>query len=156
MTRGATLTQINVLLTIKSQESRKRVIIPGANAAGYHPNSTYQEALVIAIAHAYRWKKLLDEGNFEFISDLVREIGLDVSFAARLLRLTLLTPDIIEAILAGEAPNYRLPCHTSCSGIRRFRYLQAGTLHNRETSWNGLPVYALLTQSVSIISLIEW
>lgn len=111
MTNGATLTHdnngiiINVPLIIKRQEGRKKVIIPGANAAGYHPNSTHQEALVIAIARAHRWKKLLDEGKFESISDLAREIGLDVSFAARLLRLTLLAPDIIEAILAGEEPS---------------------------------------------------
>ncbi len=58
-----------------------------------------------AIARACRWQKLLDEGKFESISDLAREIGLDVSFAARLLRLTLLAPDIVEAILMGEEPS---------------------------------------------------
>jgi hypothetical protein len=49
--------------------------------------------------------KLLDEGKFGSVSDLAREIGLDVSFAARLLRLTLLAPDIVEAILMGEEPS---------------------------------------------------
>ena len=68
-----------------------------------HPS--HQEALVIAIARAHRWQKLLEEGKFESISDLAREIGLDVSFASRLLRLTLLAPDIIEAILMGEEPS---------------------------------------------------
>ena len=38
------------------------------------------------------------------ISDLAGEIGLDVSFTARLLWLTLLAPDIIQAILTGEEP----------------------------------------------------
>lgn len=51
------------------------------------------------------WQKLLDEGKFESISDLAREIGLDVSFAARLLRLTLLAPDIVESILTGNEPS---------------------------------------------------
>jgi hypothetical protein len=60
---------------------------------------------VIALARACRWKKLLDDGKFESVSDLAREIGIDVSFAARLLRLTRLAPDIIEAILAGEEPS---------------------------------------------------
>jgi len=68
-----------------------------------HPS--HQEALVIAIARAHRWQKLLDDGKFESVSDLAREIGLDVSFAARLLRLTLLAPDIVEAILMGEEPS---------------------------------------------------
>ena len=57
------------------------------------------------IARPHRWQKLLDEGKFESVSDLARQIGLDVSFAARLLRLTRLAPDIIEAILTGEEPS---------------------------------------------------
>jgi len=52
----------------------------------------HQEALVVALARAHRWQKLLDESKFKSVSDLAREIGLDVSFAARLLRLTLLAP----------------------------------------------------------------
>ena len=47
----------------------------------------------------------MDAGTFKSVSDLAREIGLDVSFAARLLRLTPLAPDIIEAILMGEEPS---------------------------------------------------
>ena len=47
---------------------------------------------------------MLDEGKFESISDLAREIGLDVSFVARLMRLTLLAPDVVEMILVGEEP----------------------------------------------------
>jgi hypothetical protein len=58
-----------------------------------------KEALVIALARAHRWQKLLDEGKFESISDLAREIGLDPSFTARLMKLTLLAPDIVEMIL---------------------------------------------------------
>ena len=107
MTKGATLTHddggivVSVPLKIKKRGGRKEVVMLGANP----PNLAHQEALVIAIARAHRWKKLLDDGKFESISDLAREIGLDVSFAARLLRLTLLSPDIIEAILAGEEPS---------------------------------------------------
>jgi len=55
--------------------------------------------------HLHRRKKLLDDGKFESVSDLAREIGPDVSFAARLMRLTLLAPDIVEAILMGEEPS---------------------------------------------------
>jgi hypothetical protein len=57
------------------------------------------------LARAHRWQKLLDEGNFGSVSELAREIGFDVSFAARLLRFSLLAPNIIEAILAGEEPS---------------------------------------------------
>lgn len=65
----------------------------------------HQEALVVALARAHRWQKLLDDGKFKSVPDLAREIGLDPSFAARLLRLTLLAPNIVEAILLGEEPS---------------------------------------------------
>jgi hypothetical protein len=97
---------VNVPLKIKRRSGRKEVILAEEPDVGSntHFRPAHQEALVIAIARAYRWQKLLDEGKFASISDLAREIGLDVSFAARLLRLTLLAPDIVETILAGEEP----------------------------------------------------
>lgn len=58
--------------------------------------------MVIAIARTYRWQKLLDEGKFESISDLAQEIGLDPCFMARMMRLTLLAPNIVEPIHMGE------------------------------------------------------
>lgn len=96
---------VNVPLTLKKRGGRKEVIMPQAFASDSPMRPSHQEALVIAIARAHRWQKLLDEGKFESISDLAREIGLDVSFAARLLRLTLLAPDIVESVLMGEEPS---------------------------------------------------
>jgi len=96
---------VNVPLVLKKRGGRKEVILPQAFASDSPVRPSHQEALVIAIARAHRWQKLLDEGKFESISDLAREIGLDVSFAARLLRLTLLAPDIVESILMGEEPS---------------------------------------------------
>ncbi|MHB0912944.1 MAG: hypothetical protein ACYC2Y_05810 [Armatimonadota bacterium] len=96
---------VNVPLRLKKRGGRKEVILPQAFASDTPMHQSHQEALVIAMARAHRWQKLLDEGKFESISDLAREIGLDVSFAARLMRLTLLAPDIVEAILMGVEPS---------------------------------------------------
>ena len=96
---------VNVPLTLKKRGGRKEVVLPQAFASDSPMRPSHQEALVIAIARAHRWQKLLDDGKFKSVSDLAREIGLDPSFAARLLRLTLLAPDIIEAILIGEEPS---------------------------------------------------
>jgi len=96
---------VNVPLMLKKRGGRKEVILPQAFASDSPVRPSHQEALVIAIARAHRWQKLLDDCKFESISDLAREIGLDVSFAARLLRLTLLAPDIVESILMGEEPS---------------------------------------------------
>jgi hypothetical protein len=96
---------INVPLKLKKRGGRREVVLPQAFASDDPIRPSHQEALVIALARAHRWQRLLDEGKFESVSDLAREIGLDPSFAARLLRLTLLAPDIIEAILMGEEPS---------------------------------------------------
>lgn len=111
MTRGTVLKTgdhelvVDVPLKLKKRAGRKQVILPDAFSDGTVERMPHQEALVIALARAHRWQKLLDEEKFGSVSDLAREIGLDVSFAARLLRLTLLAPDIIEAILMGNEPS---------------------------------------------------
>jgi hypothetical protein len=111
MMRGATVRSndqgivVNVPLRLKKRGGRKEVILPQAFASDTPMYQSHQEALVIALARVHKWQKLLDEGKFASISDLAREIGLDVSFAARLMRITLLAPDIVEAILTGEEPS---------------------------------------------------
>jgi len=111
MTRGTMLQTssdsliVNVPLRFKKRAGRKEVILPDAFRDANAARMPHQEALVVALARAYRWQRLLDEGKFKSVSDLAREIGLDVSFAARLLRLTLLAPDVIEAVLIGEEPS---------------------------------------------------
>ena len=111
MTLGSTIQRedqgivVSVPLRLKKRGGRKEVILSQASTSDRSTRPTYQEALVIAIARAHRWQRLLDEGKFQSISDIAREIGLDVSFAARLMRLTLLAPDIIELILMGDEPS---------------------------------------------------
>ena len=61
--------------------------------------------LAVAIARAYRWRDLLAQGRFKSISDLADAVGIDRSYVRRLLSLTLLAPDITEAILAGNEPS---------------------------------------------------
>ncbi len=96
---------VNVPLRMKKRGGRREIIMPQAFASDTPMRQSHQEALVIALARAHRWQRLLDDGKFASVSELAREIGLDVSFAARLLRLTLLAPDIVEAILMGEEPS---------------------------------------------------
>lgn len=96
---------VDVPLKLKKRAGRKEVILTDVFSDGAIERMPHQEALVIALARAHRWQRLLDDGKFKSVSDLAREIGLDPSFSARLLRLTLLAPDIVEAILMGEEPS---------------------------------------------------
>lgn len=60
--------------------------------------------LVKALARAFRWKRMLEAGEFASISELAASEGLAFTYMARLLRLTLLAPDIVDMIMAGRQP----------------------------------------------------
>ncbi|MHB1462522.1 MAG: hypothetical protein ACYC1M_14640 [Armatimonadota bacterium] len=96
---------VNVPLKMKRRAGRKEIILPDYGSPYAPEGSTQQEAIVIALARAHRWKKLVDNGKFATITELAEAIGMDKSFVAKLLRLTLLAPDIVEMLLAGEEPS---------------------------------------------------
>jgi hypothetical protein len=57
-----------------------------------------------ALARAFRWKRLLDDGRYASISEIAAAERIDRGYVGSILRLTLLAPDIIEAILDGSHP----------------------------------------------------
>src|SRR5918992_2105091 len=61
-------------------------------------------AMVKALARAFRWRKMLDEGVHATLEDLARAKDVNATYVSRVLRLTLLAPDIVEAILDGRQP----------------------------------------------------
>ncbi|MCB1468540.1 MAG: hypothetical protein KDK08_15665 [Rhizobiaceae bacterium] len=58
--------------------------------------------MVKALARAFRWKRMLESGEFATIAELAKREGIAPSYMTRVLRLTLLAPDIVEAILDGR------------------------------------------------------
>jgi len=62
-------------------------------------------AMVVAIARADRWKELIEGGRYATVAEMAAAMGMDVSYVARILRLSLLAPDIVEAIMRGDEPD---------------------------------------------------
>ncbi|MBW7928644.1 MAG: hypothetical protein H3C58_11300 [Fimbriimonadaceae bacterium] len=60
------------------------------------------DALVKALARAFRWKRMLESGEYATIAELAEREVIAPSYMTRVLRLTLLAPDIVEAILDGK------------------------------------------------------
>ncbi|NLF32029.1 MAG: hypothetical protein GX591_14225 [Planctomycetes bacterium] len=69
---------------------------PAANPAN--------QTLVEAIAKGYRWQEQLESGEYASLDDLAQAVGVDRTYVGRMLRLTSLAPDLIEAILRGREP----------------------------------------------------
>ena len=101
MTRGAPIPDtvtLHVPLRIVKRGGRKEMQLPDGAAQPRRTDNT----LVKALARAFRWKKMLDSGEFATIAELAEREGIAPSYMTRVLRLTLLAPDIIEAILDGR------------------------------------------------------
>ena len=78
---------------------RKEMLLP----QGMSPRQTKQDnTMVKALARAFRWRKMLESGEFATIGDLAAYEKIAPSYMTRVLRLTLLAPEIVEAILAGR------------------------------------------------------
>lgn len=57
-----------------------------------------------ALARVFRWRKMLDTGVHATLEDLAQATGVNATYVSRVLRLTLLAPEIVEAILDGRQP----------------------------------------------------
>jgi hypothetical protein len=96
---------IRVPLQIRRRRGRREIIVPiGVDAGTAVPVQT-NRGLALTIARAHRWRELLEGGQYPTIRALAASSGVDNSYVARMLRLTLLAPDLIEAILGGTEPD---------------------------------------------------
>lgn len=100
---GHTLT-VTVPMTFRKRGGRKLVIAPAGADAWTPPRPRVDNAMVKALARAYRWQRLLDAGRYQTVRDLAAAEDINPSYVARVLRSTLLAPDIVEAILDGRQP----------------------------------------------------
>lgn len=64
----------------------------------------HDQPLLVALTRAFYWQQLLDDGVVASGSEIAKREGLHHSTVNELLRLTLLEPAIVQAILAGQQP----------------------------------------------------
>lgn len=88
---------IHVPYRLVKRGGRKEMQLPPGAPPPHETDST----LVKALARAFRWKRMLEAGEFTTINDLAVHESIAPSYLTRVLRLTLLAPDIVEAILDG-------------------------------------------------------
>lgn len=100
MSRAApeTLT-VKVPFMIRTRGGRKEIVMPDGAAA---PRLRVDNTLVKALARAFRWKRMIDSGAFATIGDLAAHEKIASSYLTRVMRLTLLAPEIVEGIVEGR------------------------------------------------------
>jgi hypothetical protein len=103
MTPSSSIT-VRVPLAIRSRGGRKLVVTPDGGPGMPLNRTRADPAMVKALARAHRWKRLLEEGRYASLSEMAKAEKIDRGYLGKMLRLTLLAPDIVESILDGRQP----------------------------------------------------
>jgi len=98
----------HVPLTIRRRGSQKVLTPPPGLSSATEPIARNM-VMIRLLGKAFYWQRLLDEGRFSSGNELARHLRVDEGWVAQVLRLTLLAPDIVEAILAGSQPRHLYP-----------------------------------------------
>jgi hypothetical protein len=100
---GRTMT-VHIPITLRHQGGRKQVVTPAGATPWIPTPSRVDNTMVKAIVRAHRWRDMLESGRHTTVRDLAKAEAINESYLGRVLRLTLLSPTIIEAILEGRQP----------------------------------------------------
>ena len=90
---------VHIPFRLVKRGGRKEMRLPEGAASARKMDNT----LIKALARAFRWKRMLESGEFTTIAELAEREGIAPSYMTRVLRLTLLAPDIVETILVFPA-----------------------------------------------------
>jgi hypothetical protein len=104
MTRGAPMPDtvtLHVPFRVVKRGGRKEMQMPEGATQPRRTDNT----LVKALARAFRWKRLLESGEFASISELAEKEGIAFTYMARLMRLSLLSPELVDAVIDGRQPS---------------------------------------------------
>jgi hypothetical protein len=94
---------IRVPIRLQRRGGRKLIMAPEGSAAPT-PKPRRDETLVKAVVRAHRWRRRIGSGQAKSITDLAEQEEVTDAYVCRLLPLTCLAPDIVEAILDGRQP----------------------------------------------------
>jgi hypothetical protein len=97
---GSTLV-VRIPMGFKRRGGRKRIVAPDGSEIAPTSKPQPDGALVKALARAWRWQRMLDDCVYTSVSEIGDAENISKSYVSRILRLALLAPDVIEAILAG-------------------------------------------------------
>jgi hypothetical protein len=93
---------VTVPLTIRRRGGRKLVLSPAGEEITAPARPRIDNTLVKALARAFRWRKLLETGVYVTVAEMADAESINRSYVSRVLRLTLLAPELVESILEGR------------------------------------------------------
>ena len=93
---------VRIPMRFQRRGGRKRIVAPDGSAIAPSSKPQPDGALTKALARAWRWQRMLDEGVYSSVTEISEAEKVNQAYVSRILRLTLLAPDIVERILDGQ------------------------------------------------------
>jgi hypothetical protein len=94
---------IRIPIRLQRRGGRKLIIAPEGSTVPT-PKPRHDDTLIKALVRAHRWRRRIESGRAKSITDLAEQAGVTDAYVCRLLPLTCLAPDLVEAILDGRQP----------------------------------------------------
>ncbi len=98
------MVSVEVPMTFRRRGGKKVIVLPDGSLGSPSPVATIDNTMIKAIARAFRWQRLLENGTYSCHDDIARAEKIGPSYISKIIRLALLSPDIVEMILAGKQP----------------------------------------------------
>jgi len=93
---------VSIPIALTRQGGQKRVVTP--NAEPWTPAGRVDSTIVKALVRAHRWRSMLESTKFSTVRELAKAEKINESYVCRTLKLTLLSPELTDAILNGRQP----------------------------------------------------
>lgn len=103
-TADARVMIVSIPATFAQAGGRKQIVTPPGSKEWRPTQPRPTNSLVTALAKAHHWRNLIETGHYASAAELARREHQNESYVCRILRLTLLAPDIVESILDGTQP----------------------------------------------------
>ena len=101
MSKDGQIIVVTISMTLRRRGGRKLIIAP----EGMDDAPPREETLAKLVSKAHKWLKMLESGQFKSMKELAEKENIDDSYLARVLKLTLLAPDIVALIIDGKQPD---------------------------------------------------
>jgi hypothetical protein len=95
---------VSLPISLRRQGGRKQVVTPANTAPWSPPPPRIDNTVIKALVRAHRWRGMLEAKLYASARDLAKAEKINEAYLGRVLRLTLLSPAITEAILSGRQP----------------------------------------------------
>jgi hypothetical protein len=99
-------TVISIPINLKRRGGRKVIVAPPNSGPSPVPLSPKDNPFIQALLRGHRWLRMLESGKARSLSDIAQQEKLDTSYVSRIFNLTVLAPEIIEAILDDTLPEH--------------------------------------------------